>query len=132
MSPTPRPEPAAAVEARVRAEPDDGGDPPTARLPRVRLEHAQRAPAEVESPVRPRRPVGTTAARRPTGAGRTIGTTSRGSRTIGASTTNGGSRSNGSDPDGRVLRVAQLIRSGEDLTGVAVGEMFRCSARTGR
>ncbi|MBA2308853.1 MAG: hypothetical protein H0W01_06065, partial [Pseudonocardiales bacterium] len=34
--------------------------------------------------------------------------------------------------DGRVQQVAELIRGGEDLTGDAVGEMFGCSARTGR
>jgi hypothetical protein len=44
----------------------------------------------------------------------------------------GGGTIGGNGFDARVLRVTELIRGGEDLTGDAVGEMFGCSARTGR
>jgi hypothetical protein len=133
MSPVPAVEPAAAVRVPVRAEPADGTDPPTASMPRVRPEPAQRASAEVNRASRPRRPVMATAATSNGGGSRTNG---GGSRTIGGGTmgggTIGGETIGGNGFDGRVLRVAELIKGGEDLTGDAVGEMFGCSARTGR
>ena len=101
-----------AAQVPARPEPDDSTDPPTTRLPRVRPEPAQPARAEVDRASRPRRPAAVATA---------------------AASNNGGNGSSGANGfDGRVQQVAELIRGGEDLTGDAVGEMFGCSARTGR
>ncbi|MCW2631648.1 MAG: hypothetical protein JWR88_610 [Pseudonocardia sp.] len=124
MTPVPAVEAAAAVRVPVRAGPADGTDPPTARMPRIRPEPAQQLRAEVDRGSRPRRPVLATAAT--SNGGRSNGGRSNGGRTMGGGTIGG----NGFDA--RVLRVTELIRGGEDLTGDAVGEMFGCSARTGR